>query len=227
VGHAPIPGPCQPLRNLLGVGVDDLARQMLRLTKIERSRHPHDEVARGNGTRHLSNVANSASLAIGCQVRAGRSPSPGCTVMTAWPAARPAEHAYGEGRDGVCVFFRYTSPAWARMISTPDDRTAAVWQVLGSPSGSLDCIYWMIGSHDGIAIPDLPDSVSAAAMYIAAASSGDFTHNQTHQPLTQEQLGNALQRASTAAQAFQPPGQQTKPWRSDPECPRALIAADE
>jgi hypothetical protein len=58
-----------------------------------------------------------------------------------------------------------------------------------------------------IAIADLPDSVSAAAMYIAAASSGDFTYNQTHQPLTQEQLGNALQRVSTAAQAFQPPGQ--------------------
>ena len=66
----------------------------------------------------------------------------------------------------------------------------------------------MIGSHDRIAIADLPDSVSAAAMYIAAASSGDFTHNQTHQPLTQEQLANTLQRASTAAQASQPPGQQ-------------------
>jgi hypothetical protein len=40
---------------------------------------------------------------------------------------------------------------------------------------------------------------------IAAASSGAVTHNRTYELLTQQQLGNALQGASTAAQAFQPP----------------------
>jgi uncharacterized protein with GYD domain len=114
----------------------------------------------------------------------------------------------GEAMTKYAFFFSYTSNAWARMIATPGDRTAAVRQVLGSLGGSLECIYWMFGSHDGIAIAELPDSVSAAAVNIAAASSGAFTHNQTHELLTQEQLGNALQRASTAAQAFQPPGQQ-------------------
>jgi uncharacterized protein with GYD domain len=106
-------------------------------------------------------------------------------------------------------FFSYTSDSWARMISAPGDRTAAVRQVLDSVGGSLECIYWMFGSHDGIAIADLPDSVSAAAASIAVASSGAFTHNQTHELLTQEQLGHALQQASTTAQAFQPPGQQS------------------
>jgi uncharacterized protein with GYD domain len=105
-------------------------------------------------------------------------------------------------------FFSYTSDSWARMISTPGDRTAAVRQVLGSLGGSLECIYWMFGAHDGFVIADLPDSVSTAAVSIAAASSGAFSHNETHELLTQEQLGSALERASTPAHVFQPPGQQ-------------------
>ena len=105
-------------------------------------------------------------------------------------------------------FFSYTNDSWTRMISAPGDRTAAVRQVLGSLGGSLECIYWMFGAHDGFAVADLPDSVSAAAVSIAVASSGAFAHNETHELLTQEQFGNALQRASTAAQVFQPPGQQ-------------------
>lgn len=104
-------------------------------------------------------------------------------------------------------FFSYTSEAWARMISAPGDRSAAVRQVLGSVGGSLECIYWMFGSHDGIAICEVPDSVSAAAVSIAVTSTGSFARNEMRELLSQEQLGQALQRASTTARAFQPPGQ--------------------
>jgi uncharacterized protein with GYD domain len=105
-------------------------------------------------------------------------------------------------------FFSYASESWARMISEPGDRTAAVRQVLGSLGGSLECIYWMSGPFDGIAIADLPDAVSAAAVSMAVASSGAFTQNQTHQLLTQDELEQALRRAVTTARAFQPPGRQ-------------------
>jgi uncharacterized protein with GYD domain len=103
-------------------------------------------------------------------------------------------------------FFRYTSESWARMISTPGDRTAAVRQVLGSVGGTLECIYWIMGAHDGIAIADVPDTVSAAAVSIAVTSSGAFSGNQTQVLLTQDQLEEALQRAGTAAHDFQAPG---------------------
>jgi uncharacterized protein with GYD domain len=105
-------------------------------------------------------------------------------------------------------FFSYSSESWARMIRAPGDRTAAVRQVLASQGGSLDCIYWMSGSHDGIAIADLPDSVSAAAVSIAVASTGAIAHSQTHVLLTQEELGQALQQAGATVRAFQPPGRE-------------------
>jgi uncharacterized protein with GYD domain len=93
------------------------------------------------------------------------------------------------------------------MTSAPGDRTAAVRQVISSLGGSLECIYWMVGPYDGIAIAEMPDSVSAAAVHIAVAGTGTITSNQTYELFTQEQLGQALSGAKTAAQVFQLPGQ--------------------
>jgi len=105
-------------------------------------------------------------------------------------------------------FFTYTSDAWARMTQSPGDRTATIRQVADSLGGSVECVYWMFGTHDGMVIIDVPDLISAAAMSIAAGSSGAFKTVETHELLTQEQLGQVLSRSRDATQAFQPPGQQ-------------------
>jgi len=106
------------------------------------------------------------------------------------------------------IFFSYSNETWARMIGGPGDRSAAVRQLLASVDGSLESIYWMLGTHDGIAIADVPGSVSIAAVSIAITSTGAFKHVETHELLTQEQLGQALQHARAATQTYQPPGQQ-------------------
>ena len=82
-------------------------------------------------------------------------------------------------------FFSYTSDAWARMINSPGDRTAAVRQLADSVGGSVESVYWMLGTHYGILIADVPDSVSAAALSIAVTSTGAFKNVQTHELLTQ------------------------------------------
>jgi uncharacterized protein with GYD domain len=106
------------------------------------------------------------------------------------------------------VFFTYSSETWARMISKPGDRTAAVRQLADSVGGSLESVYWMFGAHDGIAIVEVPDSIRAAAVSVAVGSTGSFKHLETHELLTQDELGQVLSHARNAAQAYQPPGQQ-------------------
>jgi uncharacterized protein with GYD domain len=66
----------------------------------------------------------------------------------------------------------------------------------------------MFGAHDGIAIADAPDSVSAAALSITVGSTGAFKDLETHELFTQDQLSQALLRAKDAAQVYQAPGQQ-------------------
>jgi uncharacterized protein with GYD domain len=94
------------------------------------------------------------------------------------------------------------------MINAPGDRAAALRQVLDSVGGSLDTMYWMFGDYDGMVIFDVPDSASAAAVSIAAGSSGAFKHLESRELFTQEQLGETLARARNTTQAYQPPGQQ-------------------
>jgi uncharacterized protein with GYD domain len=106
------------------------------------------------------------------------------------------------------VFFTYSSEAWTRMINNPGDRTAAVRQLADSVGGSLESAYWMFGAHDGIVIVDVPDSIRAAAVSVAVGSTGSFKHLETHELLTQDELGQVLSHARNAAQAYQPPGQQ-------------------
>ncbi len=106
------------------------------------------------------------------------------------------------------TFFTYTSEAWARMIQNPGDRTAAVRRLADSLGGSIECVYWMFGTHDGIVISDQSDSISAAAVSIAVGSTGAFKNLETHELLTQDQLSLALSRAKDATQAYPPPGQQ-------------------
>lgn len=105
-------------------------------------------------------------------------------------------------------FFTYSSEAWARMMNNPGDRTAAVRHLTESVGGTLEAAYWMFGAHDGFVIADVPDSVGAAAVSVAVGSSGSFKHLETHELLSQDQLGRVLSRASEATKAYQPPGQQ-------------------
>lgn len=100
------------------------------------------------------------------------------------------------------LFFSYTSDTWARMIDNAGDPTVAVRRVVESLDASLECLYWMLGTHDGIGIAQLPDSVHAAALSAMITSTGAFKTVQTHELLTHEQLGRTLQLASTAGQAF-------------------------
>jgi uncharacterized protein with GYD domain len=94
------------------------------------------------------------------------------------------------------------------MIRDPGDRTATVRRLAESLGGSVECVYWMLGGYDGIVILDVPDSISGAALSITVGSTGSFKNLQTHELLTQEQLGQALSRSKDAAQAYYPPGQQ-------------------
>ena len=105
------------------------------------------------------------------------------------------------------MFFTYTSDAWARMINSPGDRAAAARQMVEAAGGTLECIYWMLGKHDGLAIVDLPDSVGAAAVNLAVTSSGSFMSNEAYELLTQDQLDETFARARDLVPAFQAPGQ--------------------
>jgi len=73
-----------------------------------------------------------------------------------------------------------------------------------SVGGSLESYYWMFGQYDGVGVVELPDSHTMAAVILAAASSGAFTHLETHELIEAGDLAGIAERARGIA--YQPPG---------------------
>jgi uncharacterized protein with GYD domain len=106
------------------------------------------------------------------------------------------------------AIFAYSSGSWARMIESLEANQASVVErTLESLGGSLECLYWQVGSEDGYTIFDAPDSVSAEAVEQAMLRTGAFKSIETHELLTQKQLVETLHLARDAGLVYEVPGQ--------------------
>jgi uncharacterized protein with GYD domain len=103
------------------------------------------------------------------------------------------------------AMFSYSEEAMAAMIESAAEREPAVRSVLESVGARLECLYWMFGTHDGIAIVDAPDSVTMAGISAAVRSTGSI-RSETHELFATEDVGQILETARRAREHFAPPG---------------------
>ena len=103
------------------------------------------------------------------------------------------------------LFFSYTPESLASMMENPTDRSAEASAVAATVGGTVESYYWMFGDFDGFVVLDVPDSVSAAAISMAAASSGAFVNMETHELFTSEDQAALVERARMAANTYSPP----------------------
>jgi uncharacterized protein with GYD domain len=106
----------------------------------------------------------------------------------------------------LCTF-TYSSGSWARLVNSPEDRTAAAQKVVEALGGTLECIYWQMDSEDGLAIADFPDSVAASGVQTAILKTGAFKSVDVHELLNKQQLCERLLLARDATQVYEVPGQ--------------------
>jgi uncharacterized protein with GYD domain len=103
---------------------------------------------------------------------------------------------------------RYSTGSWARMIDHPGDRHAAIEHIVEALGGSLEGVYWQMGTQDSLAIADLPDSITAGALNTAITKTGAYKDVDTHELLTQKQILDILALARGVAGIFEVPGNQ-------------------
>ena len=72
-------------------------------------------------------------------------------------------------------------------------RRAAVAKAAEALGGKLEAYYFALGEHDVVTIVDLPDTVSATALALAASSTG-LVRTKTTVLLTVEETDKALQK---------------------------------
>jgi uncharacterized protein with GYD domain len=103
------------------------------------------------------------------------------------------------------AMFSYSEEAMAAMIESSAEREPAVRAVLDSVGARLECLYWMFGTHDGIAIVDAPDSVTMAGISAAVSSTGSI-RSETHELFSTEDVRSILMTARQARAHFAAPG---------------------
>jgi uncharacterized protein with GYD domain len=104
------------------------------------------------------------------------------------------------------AMFSYTDDAMSAMIDSAAGREPAVRAVLDSVGARLECLYWMFGTHDGIAIVDAPDSVTMAGISAAVSSTGSI-RSETHELFSTEDVNRILATAREARDHFTRPGE--------------------
>jgi uncharacterized protein with GYD domain len=91
----------------------------------------------------------------------------------------------------------YTPEAWAAMIHTPQDRSAAIKAPVEKLGGRVERVWLSFGDYDTIALIDMPDSVSAAAFSMAVAAGGACRAVRTTPLLSSSEGLEALKKAAT------------------------------
>ena len=89
----------------------------------------------------------------------------------------------------------YTSDAWASMVKNPQDRAEAIRPVIERLGGKLIAAYIRFGQYDTVALAELPDAVSAAALSMATAAGGATKAIETFPLMTTQDALEAVRKA--------------------------------
>jgi uncharacterized protein with GYD domain len=91
----------------------------------------------------------------------------------------------------------YTPEAWQALVKNPHNRIDAIRPAIERLGGKLIGGWAAFGDYDIILIAELPTSVDAAAIAIAAAAGGSCKAVKTTPLLTAEETLEAVKKAST------------------------------
>src|SRR6478609_302896 len=88
----------------------------------------------------------------------------------------------------------YTPEAWAAQLKSPQNRAEIVSELLRPPGGSFESVYLAFGEYDIVAIMDLPDNVTAAAVSMVVSAGGSVKAVKTTPLLTLDEAIQAMRK---------------------------------
>lgn len=98
----------------------------------------------------------------------------------------------------------YTAQGVSGLIKSPEDRATALRPLVEAMGGKIESIYFAFGDFDVVLIVDLPDSVSMAALSMAAGASGGVGDLKTTVLIPMSEGVEAARKAGSIG--YRPPG---------------------
>jgi uncharacterized protein with GYD domain len=98
----------------------------------------------------------------------------------------------------------YATEAIATLVKNPEDRAAVVRRLAQGMGGTVEAFYFAFGDYDVVAIAELPDNVSMAALSMAIAATGALKSFKTTVLIPMNEAVEAMRKAG--ATGYRPPG---------------------
>ena len=98
----------------------------------------------------------------------------------------------------------YTAEAWGTQLRSPENRLQAVTPVIEGLGGRIEAFYYTFGDYDLVAIAELPDNVSMAALSVAVSAGGAIKAIKTTPLMTVEEGVEMMRKAGGVG--YRPPG---------------------
>src|SRR5436190_13146104 len=99
----------------------------------------------------------------------------------------------------------YTPEAWATQLKNPQNRVEIVSGLLQQFGGRFETVYFAFGDYDIVAVMDLPDNVSAAAVSMVVSAGGAVKAIRTTPLMTVDEGIQAMRRGAETAASYKPP----------------------
>jgi uncharacterized protein with GYD domain len=100
----------------------------------------------------------------------------------------------------------YTPEAWAVQLKQPQDRVQIVGKLLERLGGRFVNAYFAFGDYDIVAVMDMPDNVSAAAVSMTVSAGGACKAIKTTPLMAVAEGMEAMRKAAEASSAYRRPG---------------------
>jgi uncharacterized protein with GYD domain len=100
----------------------------------------------------------------------------------------------------------YNRQAIADLVRIPEDRSAPIKAMVENLGGKLEAFYFAFGDYDVVAIAELPDNVTMAAVSMAVGAGGAIRDFKTTVLLPMNEALDAMRKAGTIG--YRPPGAQ-------------------
>ena len=101
---------------------------------------------------------------------------------------------------------RYSESAIKGMLAKPEDRTAAVAQLIEKAGGKLIAYYMLFGEYDWMIVYEAPSAQQAAAVMLAAVGAGAITSTRTMLAMSGGEAQAAFEAGHALEAGYPSPG---------------------
>ncbi len=99
------------------------------------------------------------------------------------------------------IQFAYARDAWSALARQPFDRSEVLRRFAEALGGRFVSLHYTMGEHDGVAIIEAPDDVTAMAMALRAVGGGHLRTTRTTRLFTAREIVEALTKAGETGYA--------------------------